>query len=155
MHMPGVIKFFARGVSGIGLAGAVMLAGAGVSAADDVVGQTFSDAKAAIAGRGGTAVVQSTVGSRQNLDSCIVTSARKASSLDSSGRSTGDKKMMVALNCDSGYDGVHPGYSLGSTEGRILHQAQAEKAERMAAEQAAQEQALLAQQQQAAEEADQ
>lgn len=150
MHKPGAIKILARGMSGLGVAGAVLLAGTPVASADDVVGQTFSDAKAAIASRGGTVAVQSTVGDRQNLENCIVTSARKASSRDSSGKSTGDKKMMLALNCDSGYDGTHPGYSLGSVEGRILHQAQLEKAERLAAAQAAAEQEWAAQQELAA-----
>jgi hypothetical protein len=126
----------------------MLFAGGGVAAADDVVGQTYGDAKQVIANRGGTVDVSTTVGDRQNLNDCIVANARKATNRDGQGRA-GDAKVLVDLNCAGTYDGSHPGYSLGSPQGRRMHDAQEAKAQQAAAQQQAQEQAALQAQQQA------
>lgn len=151
MHRADAITFLVRGAGASGLACVLLLAGAGPASADDIVGRTFRDAKQAIANRGGTYDVSTTVGDRQNLDDCIVASAHKAPNRDDRGRSTGFKVLMD-LNCFGVYDGAHPGYSLGSPQGRKLHDAQELKAQQLAAEQQAllqaQEQALLQAQQQ-------
>lgn len=128
---------------------ALLSVGAGIAAADDgIVGHSYGDAREAVANQGGTIDVSTTAGDRTNLNDCMVTNAHKATNRDSQGRA-GDLKVMVDLNCYSGYDGRHPGFSLGSPEGRRIHDAQEAKAQQAAAEQQAREQAELEAQQQA------
>ena len=62
------------------------------------MGHTFSDAKSTLSQQGLGAVVATTVGDRQDWDNCIVTSATRATSKDSSGSATGNN-MLVNLNC--------------------------------------------------------
>ncbi|HEY6574732.1 MAG TPA: hypothetical protein VI029_07310, partial [Mycobacterium sp.] len=122
---------------------ALMLVGAGVANADDqVVGQTYKDAKAAIGQMGLTPVVATTVGDRKDWDDCIVTSANKAPFLDESGNKTGNQ-MLVNLNCYGKYStGNWPGFSLQSPEGRKMYEADlAAKQQREAEAAAAQQQA--------------
>jgi hypothetical protein len=142
MNRADAIEFLTRAAGVIGVAGTLLFADAGIAAADDVVGHTFGDAKQVIGNRGGTIDVATTVGDRQDLDDCIVSNAHKATNRDSQGRAR-DLKVLVDLNCAGGYDGEHPGYSLGSPQGRRLHDAQEAKAQQAAAEQAAREQAAL------------
>jgi len=134
-------------VLGAGACGAAAIAftliGAGVASADDqVVGQTYKDAKAAIGQMGLTPVVATTVGDRKDWDNCIVTSANKAPFLDESGNKTGNQ-MLVNLNCYAKYSTTNwPGFSLQSPEGRKMYEADlAAKQQREAAAAAAQQQA--------------
>lgn len=142
------IEILGRTAGVFGIAGALLFAGVGVAAADDIVGHTYGDAQQVIANKGGTVDVSTTVGDRTNLSDCIVTNAHKSPNRDSQGRA-GDMKFLVDLNCYSGYDGEHPGYSLGSPQGRRIHDAQEAKAQQAAAQQQAREQAALQAQQQA------
>jgi hypothetical protein len=134
-------------VLGAGACGAAVVAltlvGSGVATADDqVVGQTYKDAKAAIGQMGLTPVVATTVGDRKDWDDCIVTSANKAPFLDESGNKTGNQ-MLVNLNCYAKYSTTNwPGFSLQSPEGRKMYEADlAAKQQREAEAAAAQEQA--------------
>ena len=113
--------------------------GAGAAAADgDLVGQTFSKAKATLAQQGMGATVGSIVGDREDRDDCVVTSASKASFLDSSGNSTGNN-MVLNLNCYATHGSAGgPGFSAGSPEGRASLEA-----EEAAKQKAAQEQSAL------------
>ncbi|MEZ0052091.1 hypothetical protein ABIA30_003103 [Mycobacterium sp. MAA66] len=154
MRQADPMKFLVRGAGVFGIAGALVLAGAGPAVADDVVGQTFRDAKQAIANRGGKYDVSTTVGDRQRLDDCIVSAAHRATNRDDRGRSTG-VKVLLDLNCYGVYDGSHSGYSLGSPQGRRIHDAQLAKAQQLEQEQMAREQAALEAQQQAELEAEQ
>jgi len=119
-----VKKLLVLGVGAVS-AGAVALSlfGAGIASADDqVVGQTFKDAKAALAQQGMGVTVATTVGDRKDWYNCIVTSASKASFNDSSGNSTGNN-MLVNLNCYAKYaTGVWPGFSISSPEGQEIYQ---------------------------------
>jgi hypothetical protein len=125
-------------------AGAVALSmlGAGTAAANtDVVGQTFKDAKAALSQAGLGVTVASTLGDRKDWDSCIVTSASKASFKDSSGNSTGNN-VLVNLNCYAKYATPSwPGFSMASPEGQKIYKADLAAKQKREAEQAAQQQA--------------
>ena len=142
MHQADALAFSLRVVGACGISGALLFTGGGVAAADDLVGQTYGDAKDLIASRGGTVDVSTTFGDRAELDDCIVSNAHKSTNPGSQG---GSATVLVDLNCNSGYDGTHPGYSLGSPQGRRLHDAREAKA----AQQQAQQQAALEAQQQA------
>jgi O-acetyl-ADP-ribose deacetylase (regulator of RNase III) len=95
-----VKKLLVLGAGACGAAAvALTLVGGGVANADDqVVGQTYKDAKAAIGQMGLTPAVATTIGGRKDWDNCIVTSANKAPFLDGSGRKVGTQ-MLVNLNC--------------------------------------------------------
>jgi hypothetical protein len=143
-----VKKLLVLGAGACGAAAvALTLAGGGVANADDqVVGQYYKDAKAALAQKGMTPVVATTVGDRKDWDNCIVTSATRATFKDSSGNSTGNN-MLVNLNCYAKYGTyLWPGYSLQSPQGRKMWEAdmaakeQKEAAAAAAAEQAEQDQ---------------
>jgi hypothetical protein len=139
-----VKKLLVLGAGACGAAAvALTLVGAGVANADDqVVGQTYKDAKAAIGQMGLTPVVATTVGDRKDWDDCIVTSANKAPFLDESGNKTGNQ-MLVNLNCYAKYSTTNwPGFSLQSPEGRKMYEADlAAKQQREAEAAAAQQQA--------------
>lgn len=118
--------------------------GGGVASADDsVVGQSFSDAKAALSQQGVTVVVASTVGDRKDWNDCIVTSASPGGGLDGYGANSSGKKMNVNLNCYAAYStGNRPGFSIQSPEAQKSYQAdKAAKQQQDAAEAAAQQQA--------------
>jgi hypothetical protein len=120
-----VNKLLVLGAGACGAAAvALTLVGGGVANADDqVVGQTYKDAKAAIGQMGMTAVVATTVGDRKDWDQCIVTSANKAPFLDGSGNKAGNQ-MLVNLNCYAKYGtALWPGFSLQSPEGRKMYEA--------------------------------
>jgi hypothetical protein len=125
---------------------ALTLAGGGVANAEDqVVGQYYKDAKAALARMGLTPVVATTVGDRKDWDNCVVASATRSSFKDSSGRSTGNN-MLVHLNCYAKYGtALWPGFSLQSPQGRKMWEADmAAKEQKEAAAAAAAEQDQLA-----------
>jgi hypothetical protein len=131
--------------SGVIGAGAVALSilGAGVASADDgVVGQYYKDAKAALAQRGVSPIVATTVGDRKDWDNCIVTSATPAPFRDGYGDDQGNQ-MLVNLNCYSKYATSNwPGFSIQSKEGQEIYQQDlAAKKQREAEQQAAQQQA--------------
>jgi hypothetical protein len=120
-----VKKLLALGAGACGAAAvALTMVGGGVANADDgIVGQYYKDAKAKINQMGFTPEVATTVGDRKDWDNCIVQSANKASFLDGSGKSTGNR-MLVNLNCYSKYGTyLWPGYSLASPEGRKMWEA--------------------------------
>ena len=136
-------KLLVVGVGALGSAAAAFALGAGVASADDgVVGQTYADAKAALSQRGVTPVVASTVGDRKDWDSCIVTSATPAPSIDGFGNQTAGR-MNVNLNCYAKYSTSNwPGFSIQSPEGQKIYQADlAAKKEREAQQAAAAQQA--------------
>lgn len=144
MRKADAIEFLGRGAAVFAVSAALLSAAAGPAAADDgIVGHTYGDARETVSNQGGTIDVSTTAGDRTNLNDCMVTNAHKATNRDSQGRA-GDLKVLVDLNCYSGYDGRHPGFSLGSPEGRQIHDKQEAKAQQAAAEQQA---ALEAQQQ--------
>lgn len=137
-------KLLVLGAGACGAAAvAATLVGGGVANADDqIVGQYYKDAKAAISQMGLTPVVATTVGDRKDWDSCIVTSANKAPFLDESGKKVGNQ-MLVNLNCYAKYGtALWPGFSLQSPEGRKMYEAD------LAAKQQREAEAAAAQQQQ-------
>lgn len=93
-------KLLVLGAGACGAAAtALTLVGAGIANADDqIVGQTYKDAKAVIGQLGLSPVVATTVGDRKDWDDCIVTSASKAPFLDEAGNKRGTQ-MLVNLNC--------------------------------------------------------
>jgi hypothetical protein len=89
----------AVGVAAAAAAVSAALYGAGIAgAAPDVVGDTYSDAVAAIERQGGTAVIATRVGSGADADDCIVTNAWNAPFLRDGESASGE--VMVALNCN-------------------------------------------------------
>ena len=93
-------KLLVLGAGACGAAAtALTLVGAEIANADDqIVGQTYKDAKAVIGQLGLSPVVATTVGDRKDWDDCIVTSASKAPFLDEAGNKRGTQ-MLVNLNC--------------------------------------------------------
>ena len=126
-------------VLGIGAVASAALAmalfGAGTAtAAPDVVGEKYSDAKEAIEEDGGEAVVASRVGSTLEEDDCIVSNAWDASFLRID--ASDEDQVQVALNCAGDYaTATNPGASVASPLGREAKS----KAEEEAAEQEEQE----------------
>ena len=110
-------KILTLGLGAIGSAAVAMTLGGGVAwADDDVVGQTYKEAKAALSQQGFTAVVATTVGDRKDWDDCVVTSASKAPSMDGYGNDAA-ARMMVNLNCYATYStGNRPGFSVQDPE---------------------------------------
>ena len=116
-------------VLGVGAAvSAIALSGtATATAAPDVVGQTYSDAVAAIEEGGGTAVVAARVGDKLDQGDCIVTNAWDASFLriDASGT-----QVHLALNCAGSYaTATNPGASVANPLGRAAKSKAEEEAE--------------------------
>ncbi|OMC31657.1 hypothetical protein A5740_14550 [Mycobacterium sp. GA-1841] len=99
-----------------------LLFGSGLAAAaPDVVGQTYSDASAAIEDSGASAKVAVTVGSKLSQGDCIVTNAWDAPFVRDGGGEFGhaDGEVMVALNCDGAHATAnHSGASIASPAGR-------------------------------------
>lgn len=84
----------------------------------DYSGQTYADASAQIASGGGTPVIATVVGEQLQTGDCIVTGSRKASNLDSSGRSRG-YQVLLDLNCNMTLAAPgKPGNSAASPAGR-------------------------------------
>ena len=136
-------KFLVIGTGAIGAAAAALALSAGVASADNgIVGQSYKDAKSAIAQRGMTPIVATTVGDRKDWDNCIVTSANPAPFTDGYGQGRGSQ-MLVNLNCYAKYSTSQwPGFSIASPQGQKIYQADlAAKKQREAAQAAAAAQA--------------
>jgi hypothetical protein len=120
-----LIKVAASAAAAIAAASAALW-GAGIAgAAPDVVGDTYSDAAAAIQQNGGTAVIATRVGSGADEDECIVTNAWDASFIREGASSSGE--VMVALNCNSQVASAgKSGNSAASPAGREAKAAQDE-----------------------------
>ena len=91
-------KILVLGTGAIGSAAMALSVGSGVAMADDVVGQTYAEARAALSARGMAAVVATTIGGRKSLDECLVTSASAAPTIDGVGGQRAGT-MLVNLNC--------------------------------------------------------
>ncbi len=100
------------------VAASALLFGAGTAAAaPDVVGDTYSDAEAAISDSGGTAVVASRFGDKLDEGDCIVTNAYDASFLRDGSDDGG--QVNVVLNCSGAYaTAKNPGTSVQNPLGR-------------------------------------
>lgn len=86
----------------------------GIAAADpDVVGQTYSDAKAALSDADMTPVVATVLGGKLPQDQCYVVSTSKPTFLDQGGSSKGDL-IQVNLNCYPPATTTKPGFSAGN-----------------------------------------
>ena len=87
------------------------------SANNEYVGQTYASASGSITSNGGTATIATVVGEQLSTDDCIVTGSKKASSLDSSGRSRG-YEILLDLNCNQTLAAAgKPGNSAASVKG--------------------------------------
>jgi len=76
------------------------LLGSGIaSATNEYAGQTYAKASQQIAGSGGKAIIATVVGEQLATSDCMVTGSRKASFLDSSGKSAGSN-VLLDLNCN-------------------------------------------------------
>lgn len=106
-------KILVLGVGAIGSTAVALVLGSGTALADDdVVGQTFAEAKTALSQQGLTPVVATTVGDRKDWDDCIVSSAFPAPNRDGYGAQSA-AKMNVNLNCYATYStGQAPGRSI-------------------------------------------
>jgi hypothetical protein len=135
---------FAAGPAVAAVAATAALFGAGTAAAaPDVVGDTYSDAQAAIEEEGGTAVVASRVGDKLDEGDCIVINAWDASFLRID--SAAEDQVNVALNCNGAYaTATNPGASLLNPMGREAKSAADEEAAAAEAEAAAAEEQELA-----------
>ena len=82
------------------------------SAAPDVVGKTYGEAKGILGQAGMSTVVRSTLGDRAEPDKCYVVSTTQMTPLDSSGDPAAFKQVQVNLNCYTGESNRRaPGYS--------------------------------------------
>ena len=100
------------------VAASAALFGAGTAvAAPDVVGQTYSDAQAAIEESGGSATVASRIGDKLDEGDCIVTNAWDASFLRID--SAASDQVQVVLNCNGAFaTATNPGTSVQNPLGR-------------------------------------
>lgn len=125
----------------VGLGSAIVAAsllGAGTaSAAPDVVGMKYSDAKKEIRDSGGRATVATRVGAQLDENQCIVTNVWDASFLRIA-RADRDQ-VQVALNCNGEYaTATNPGTSVANPLGREAKaEDDAEAARKLAQRQAA------------------
>lgn len=100
-----------------GLCAAVCVASIGVaagsaSAAPDVVGKTYGDAKGILGQQGMSTVVATVIGDRVEQDQCFVVSMTTMTPLDSSGSPAAYNQAQVNLNCYAAQsDKKSPGYS--------------------------------------------
>lgn len=126
--------------AGAGLvAGCVALSvfGAGVAAADDYAGQTYSDASSAAGDAGLTPVIATRSGGIESDGDCIVERSQKSSFFDSSFANPGDK-VLFYLNCNAPVaDAGKSGNSAASPEGRAELAKRAEEAAKQEAEEEA------------------
>lgn len=119
---------------------AAALLGAGTAtAAPDVVGMKYSDAKKEIRESGGRATVATRVGAQLDENQCIVTNVWDASFLRIA-RADNDE-VAVALNCNGEYaTATNPGTSVANPLGREAKaEDEAEAARKRAQRQAAQQ----------------
>ena len=111
---------------------AAAVTGAGVARAassPSVVGQKYSDARAALSGAGFAIVVSSTVGDQTAWPDCVVTRQqdRTVPPPENTGASA-TNQTLLALNCDAQVASAKsPGNSLASPEGRAAASAAAAK----------------------------
>jgi hypothetical protein len=131
-------------VIGSGVIGALAVStvlGAGVAAADDYAGQTYSDASSAASDAGKTVVVAARVGDKVSQDECVVTRSQTAPFNSANDGAHVADTVQFYLNCNAGYATAGtPGPSLASPEGRTAKAA----ADEAAAQAASEEQAALA-----------
>jgi hypothetical protein len=88
----------------------------GIAVADpDVVGMTYSDAKAAFSQASLTPIVATTVGDRLPLNECYVVSTSRTTFFDQTTGSSTQNRIMVNLNCyPKGATALNPGFSAGN-----------------------------------------
>ncbi len=90
-------------IAGVFVAALALLATAGgLSAAtgDPLIGKTYAEASAEVAGWNGTPKVSTVVGSRLTTDECLVSSWQKSSALDSAGNRQ-QNIYLINLNCNA------------------------------------------------------
>jgi hypothetical protein len=106
--------------SAIVAAAAIGTGVAQAASSPSVVGQKYSDARAALSGAGFTIVVSSTVGDQVAWPDCIVT--RQQDRTEPPPENTGgsaSNQTLLALNCDAQVASAKsPGNSLASPQGR-------------------------------------
>lgn len=134
-------KLIALGLGTAALgAASILFLGAGVAAADDYVGQSYSDAASAISGAGDKAVIAASVGDSVSQSNCVVTRSQKASWLKGNNFSPVTDTVLLFLNCNAKLaTPATPGNSLASPEGRAEKSAEDEKAAEAAQQAAAQQ----------------
>ena len=110
-------------------AASITFFGAGVAAADDYSGKSYSDAASAISGAGQKAVIAAAVGDAVSQSDCVVTRSQKAPWLKGDNFSPVTDTVLLFLNCNAklATPGT-PGNSLASPEGRAEKAAEDEKA---------------------------
>jgi hypothetical protein len=105
----------AAGAAAVACASMAMLSPGVAAAAPDVVGMTYSDAKAAFSQANLTPTVATTVGDRLSLNDCYVVSTTQATFLDQTTGSSNDNQIQVNLNCyPKAATGLNPGFSAGN-----------------------------------------
>jgi len=136
-----VSKLIALGLGTVALgAASITFFGAGVAAADDYAGQSYSDASSAISGAGQKAVIAAAVGDAVSQSDCVVTRSQKAPWLKGDNFSPVTDTVLLFLNCNAklAAPGV-AGNSLASPEGRAEKAAEDQKAAEAAQQAAAQQ----------------
>jgi hypothetical protein len=98
----------------------------------DFSGQTYAKASAQIASSGGKSVIAGVVGDQLATNDCMVTYSAKASNLNASGKSGGNK-ILLYLNCNNNLAGPgKPGNSAGSPQGQTAKAAERKDLEALA-----------------------
>lgn len=88
------------------------------TAADPLIGKTYSDAASWISARNGTPVVSTVYGSQLALNDCVVTSWSRGGFLNSRGKDDRRNEYYVHLNCNNSVASAgHPGNSAVTPEG--------------------------------------
>jgi hypothetical protein len=109
--------------------------GTGIAAADDYVGQTYSDASSAISDAGKKAVIASRAGDTLTDDDCIVSHSQSAPWIKGDSFAPVTDTVLVYLNCNATVANTKdPGNSAGSPEGRAAIQAAKDEAAKAAAD---------------------
>lgn len=123
-------KFIALGLGTVALgAASITFFGAGVAAADDYSGESYSDAASAISGAGQKAVIATSVGSGVSQADCVVTRSEKAPWLKGDNFSPVTDTVLLFLNCNAKLaSATAAGNSLASPEGRAEKAAEEQKA---------------------------
>lgn len=91
--------------------GVSCLLGTGVAAADDLVGQTYADAKSTLGDEGKTAKITTVLGDKESQDSCVVTFAAAAPFVGGTDGSHVSDTELLSLNCYAASASIMPGYS--------------------------------------------
>lgn len=100
------------------------LAVAGVAAADDYAGKTYSDAQSALSGAGMKGVIATREGDSVSDDKCVVTSSEKASWKKGDNFAAVTDTVLLNLNCSAAVaTAKQPGNSAASPEGRAAIEA--------------------------------